>query len=238
MIEVLSAFIVLVATPGAPAVVQATTAEAPDPDYEACIARVYANIKEGREEAARWAAEGGGPAARHCLAVADLAAGFPRLAAIRLEELSEENAAGDMLVRARLLSQAARAWLEADEPQTAQDALRRAYALAPESGELHLTAAAVYAANDKLQATIDAVDAAERDGFTPSEGYALRGRARYHPTHLSSEAILRAKVSRSRPITTTRPNRAYTDYVAKTGVSRYFCIDARRAFPAERRSSA
>ena len=167
---------------------QNAPAETVDPEYEACVARVYENIAEGREAAAKWAAEGGGAPARHCLAVADLAAGFPRLAAIRLEELAEAPGAGDTLVRARILAQAARAWVEAEEPQSAQDAVRRAYALAPDSAELHLTAAKVYAANGKQQATIDAVDAAATEGFVSAEGYTLRGRARYELTQYRAAA--------------------------------------------------
>lgn len=174
------ALLLMLWTPEAPSVVQEPVAETADPEYEACVARLGENIKAAREAAARWASEGGGAPAHHCLAVADLAAGFPKLAAIRLEELSERADAGDGPTRARILSQAALAWVEAGDPEQAQSAIDKAFAFAPESGELHLAAAKVHAANDRLQATIDAVTSAEDAGYVSADGYVLRGRARHN----------------------------------------------------------
>lgn len=147
--------------------------------YEACAARVIENVKEGREFAARWVAEAGGAPAQHCLALGDLRAGFPKLAAVRLEELSERADAGDLIVRARILSQAAVAYLEAQEVAEAARTLEAAFAMAPDDDELYLPAAKVYATEEKRQATIDAVTTAEKRGLVSAEGYVLRGRARY-----------------------------------------------------------
>lgn len=148
-----------------------------DPDYEACIAGLAENVVKGRDAASKWYAEGGGAPALHCLAVADLAAGHPKLSAVHLEELADRPDAGDKLVRARILSQAARAWLEAGENDFAEKALDAAFADAPGAGELYLVKAAVKFAQGEMQATIDAVTEAEKQGVTAPEGYVLRGRA-------------------------------------------------------------
>lgn len=174
-----AAVILLLLTPEAPTVVQAAVPESPDPEYAACVAAVGDNVETGRELATRWASEGGGAPAQHCLAIADLAAGFPKSAAMRLEELAERSDAGDVLVRARILSQAALAWVEAGEPLEADRTIEQAFALAPDAGELYLAAAKVYAANDRQQATIDAITLAENAGFVSADGYVLRARAHF-----------------------------------------------------------
>lgn len=171
--------LLLLLTPEAPPASEAPAVEAADPHYEACVARVYRNIAEGRDFAGRWASEGGGAPALHCLAVADLAAGFPKIAAIRLEELAERSDAGDEMVRARILAQAASAYVEADLADEAARVIAAAFALAPGSGELELSAAKVHAARAQHQAAIDSVSAAEAAGFTSAAGFVLRGRARY-----------------------------------------------------------
>ncbi|NWG70650.1 MAG: hypothetical protein HXY23_03445 [Parvularculaceae bacterium] len=170
--------LLLLLTPEA-AAPAATAAPGPERSYEACAALVLADAQSGRAFAERWTAEAGGPEAEHCLALADLRAGFPKLAAVRLEELSERAGVGDNIIRARLLSQAALAWLEAEEVAEAARAVAAAVALAPDDDELHLPAARVYAAAEKRQATIDAVTAAESRGLVSAEGYVLRGRAQY-----------------------------------------------------------
>ena len=145
--------------------------------YDDCVALVAADLDLGRLAAQQWVDEGGGADARHCLAVADLQAGFPKLAAVRLQDIAERKDAGDDLIRARLLSQSAEAWLEAEDPDRALDALNAAFELAPEAGELHLTAARVFTAQENWQGVIDAVGAAESAGFPTAETYVMRGRA-------------------------------------------------------------
>jgi len=168
--------------------------EVQDPHYADCVALVAEGAEKARAEARKWLTEAGGAPAHHCLAVADLAAGQPVLAAIRLTEIAERSDAGDRFVRARLLAQAARAWLDAGENEEAGKAISAAFAETPEfvdpfsgasegasvaagAGELHLTAAAVFAANERWQATVDAVTIAETDGIVSLAGYVNRARA-------------------------------------------------------------
>jgi len=145
--------------------------------YQDCIALVEGEIEIGRIAAKQWTAEGGGVPALHCEAIADLRAGFPKLAAVRLTQLSARSDAGDGLVRARYLEQAAIAWLEADELEHASDTIRQAQVLAPNSGELSLTAGLIFAAKERWRATIEAISAAEAEGFKNTAGLVARGKA-------------------------------------------------------------
>ncbi|GAB4517030.1 MAG: hypothetical protein Kow00133_01160 [Amphiplicatus sp.] len=149
-----------------------------DTRYEECVARLGESVAEARKAAERWHADGGGAPALHCLAVADLAAGYPKLAAVRLLELADRPEAGDDLVRARILAQAARAWLEAGETDLAAEALDAAFAKAPGAGELYLTAAKIRLAREEYQAAADAVTKAEEAGFASTDAYVDRARAR------------------------------------------------------------
>jgi hypothetical protein len=178
MLAYFASIIVTILTPEAP-LLQAPIPESVDPQYKECVALVKSDLEAGRAHATRWVNDGGGPPAHHCLAVAELAAGLPKVAAIRLEELASRSDTGDNLVRARILSQAALAWLQAEEPALAENAINAAFAAAPGAGELYLFAAMIYWAKGEAQATIDAIDAGERKSFTSIEGYVLRARAKH-----------------------------------------------------------
>jgi tetratricopeptide (TPR) repeat protein len=159
--------------------IAAASAYSISPRYADCVQFVEADLELGRIAAQQWVSEGGGSEARHCLAVADLKAGFPKLSALRLEEIAQRNDAGDDYVRARVLTQAAEAWLVAEERAYAEAALDEAFALVPDSGELQLTAAKVHAAYERWQEVVNAVNAAEESGFVSAETFVLRGRGRY-----------------------------------------------------------
>jgi len=157
----------------------AATAHATDSHYLDCISLIGADIEIGRVAAQQWAATGAGADAQHCLALADIAAGFPKLGAARLEEIALHRDAGDDLVRTRLFLQAANAWLKANELEFAEAAIINAFNLTPDAGELFLTAAKIHAARLRWQDTIEAVTDAEKADFVSAEGYILRGRAHY-----------------------------------------------------------
>ncbi|MHA7873109.1 MAG: hypothetical protein ACX939_12225 [Hyphococcus sp.] len=167
----ISAFLLLAA---------ATSAEGASPRYLDCVTLVQADLEVGRLAAQQWAGEGGGADAQHCLALADIAAGYPKLGAARLEEIAQRKDAGDDFVRARLLAQASFAWLQANEIDFAEKAIEKAFALVPDSGELHLTAAKVFAAKERWQKVDSSVSKAEQAGFVSAQTYVLRGRARYN----------------------------------------------------------
>lgn len=169
-----AALLLAVLTPEPP---DAASLEFADEAYAACVKNVRTDPARVQRRAAQWLNEGGGAAALHCQAVANLAAGHPRLAAVRLMELAERPGAGDGLMRARFLGQAALAFLEADAPEEAENAVNAGYVLVPEGGELHLIAGKVYVARGKNQAAIDAVTAAEKQGLASASGFVARARA-------------------------------------------------------------
>ncbi|HXI87042.1 MAG TPA: hypothetical protein VNH64_06255 [Parvularculaceae bacterium] len=149
-----------------------------DPEYQACIDAVREDAKSGREAAMKWQAESNNsPAAEHCLAVADLAAGYPLAGAMHLQKLAQRADAGEPLVRARIYAEAAEAWLKAGQNGLASKAVEDAFKLAPDAGELYLIKAQIEFAEGRMQATIDAVTAAQERGFESAESHVLRGRA-------------------------------------------------------------
>jgi len=145
--------------------------------YIDCVSLVDADIELGRTAAQQWALEGGGADAQHCLALADIAAGFAKLGAARLEDTAQRKDAGDDYVRARLFSQAADAWLQADQVDLADKAIKSAFELAPEAAELNLTAAKIYAAKEDWLQVIASVQAAAKGGFISSDAFVLSARA-------------------------------------------------------------
>ncbi len=171
-------FIVALLTPEAPFVPAYLVADAISADRHAqCVRLVVEDAEKGRAGAQRWSSEGGGAPAQHCLAIADLAAGYPRLAAIRLTEIADRGDAGDAGARARLLAEAALAWLEAGDTAQADGAIAGAIALAPGLADILFVAAKVYAAGNRWQAAADAISAAETKGVKAAEGYVIRARA-------------------------------------------------------------
>ena len=145
--------------------------------YADCVQAIAGDLQTGRRAAERWATDGGGAPALHCLAIADLAAGFPKLAAVRLTEISERSDAGDARARARLLAEAALAWLDAGDPPQAEQSIAAARRLAPALPELDFVAAKAFAAGGKWQEAADAVGAAEDAGLKTPEAYLIRARA-------------------------------------------------------------
>lgn len=152
--------------------IQGTTAR-----YQECVRAIADDAALGRQAAEAWATEGGGAPALHCLAIADLANGLPKLAAVRLTEISERSDAGDLRSRARLLAEAALAWLEAGNIPQAEESVKAAKKIAPLLPELDFVAAKAFAAGKNWQAAADAVTAAEKAGVTAPEAYVIRARA-------------------------------------------------------------
>jgi predicted Zn-dependent protease len=145
--------------------------------YADCVRLIADDAETGRQAALTWVSDGGGAPAQHCLAVSDLASGLPKLAAVRLTEISERRDAGDSNARARLLAEAALAWIDANDLVQAEASAGAAKRMAPGLPELDFVAAKVFAAGEKWQAAADAVTAAEKAGVAAPETYVIRARA-------------------------------------------------------------
>jgi tetratricopeptide (TPR) repeat protein len=143
-----------------------------------CVRLIASDLPSGRRGAETWVSSGGGAPALHCLAIADLAAGFPKLAAIRLTETAERSDAGDQRARARLLAEAALAFAEAGDLREAEKSVVAAKKIAPVLPELDFVAAKIFAEGGKWKEAIDAATTAEKAGVTSVETYLIRARAR------------------------------------------------------------
>lgn len=79
--------------------------------YQSCLALARAKPAEGFEAAITWRDEGGGPAARHCTAIALAGLGQLDEAAQRLEDLAQNMSGFGAQERAAVLQQAGQVWL-------------------------------------------------------------------------------------------------------------------------------
>jgi tetratricopeptide (TPR) repeat protein len=164
--------------PLAPAYVSADY-ESRDPQYVDCLRLIASDLEIGRIGAQQWAVEGGGAPAQHCLAIADIAAGFPGLGAVRLMELADRTDAGDEIVRARIRTQAAVAFLDAGNNPAALAAINDALIpTEPYLADLDLIAAAVFAEQEDWRKAEEAVTRAEEAETVSADGFVIRARAR------------------------------------------------------------
>lgn len=104
-------------------------------EYEACLDMVRQDPDSAQQHAERWEAQGGGEAARHCHALALLAAGDPERAAERLETLATRSQA-PAGARAAVYAQATEAWMIGRQPGRAFAAATMGLVLAPNDLEL------------------------------------------------------------------------------------------------------
>ncbi|MEM1397284.1 MAG: hypothetical protein AAGH38_07550, partial [Pseudomonadota bacterium] len=148
-----------------------------DESYRACIKLLAEDTAAGAEGARSWMFSGGGAPAMHCVAVADLALGRPRLAAVRLLELSERRDVGPAGTKATVLAEAALAWLDAEEPEFAVEAIETAIDTEPTRVDLQVVAAKAYASAERWQAASDAVDFVEAANVETAEVFLIRARA-------------------------------------------------------------
>lgn len=94
--------------------------------YRACIALTYRAPWQAFEAAETWAGKDGGPAARHCAAMALLEAKQYVRAAERLEALASELPADHFPTLGDVLAQAANVWLLGERPKLALQAIELA----------------------------------------------------------------------------------------------------------------
>lgn len=146
-----------------PADAQARYAELPPGEaYRQCLTDVRRDPDAGFEAAIAWRDEGGGPPARHCVALGLFNLGQYGEAATRLEELAGEMAGATTVERAAVLGQAGNVWLRANDLTRAHAVLTRALELDggdPElwidRGEALARAGAYWDAVDDFSAAID-----------------------------------------------------------------------------------
>jgi tetratricopeptide (TPR) repeat protein len=145
---------------------------------EDCAPAVAEDPLAAREAAARWHRLGGGTPARLCEVAALEALGAHATAAALLTRLAENpNRALPRPLRATMLVDAARLWLDAGQPDLARATLSSAERLAPPDAEALVIAARTAAAQDDWSGARAALDRllADDPGHAPAR--ALRAAA-------------------------------------------------------------
>ena len=144
--------------------------------YEACLKQAETDPRAALAEARAWRGSGGLPA-RHCEAVALLHDGRALEAAGQFEAIAEAARERPAAIRAGLLAQAGRAWLELRDTARAEEVLTLAIELAPSDVELRIDRAETRVAAGELWPAMDdlnrAIDLAPRR----ADIYALRAAA-------------------------------------------------------------
>jgi len=126
---------------------------------EACEAAIAADPAAAREEAAVWSRSGGGVPARLCEGAALAAMGATATAARLLTALATNpNRAMTDALRAVVLADGARLWLDAGAPDLAAVALEQSARLAPDDPELPVLRARIAAADQDWPAAIAALE--------------------------------------------------------------------------------
>jgi tetratricopeptide (TPR) repeat protein len=122
----------------------------PPPDhtkrYDACLKQARSDPLKALPLAEKWHADGGGLAARHCVAVAMFQAGRYVQAAAQFEAIARDMGQDRPKVRTELWAQAGQAWLEAGGAEKAAEAQSRALEVTPNDADLWVDRALSYAA--------------------------------------------------------------------------------------------
>ncbi len=124
-------------------------------EYEDCMTLARRTPEDGFESALAWAAQGGGEAAQHCAAVAQIGLGDYAGAAVRLEKAGGAMPADRVALAAELLAQAGQAWFMAGELERAHGVQAAALKLAPDNVDLLVDRALTRAAAQNYWEAID-----------------------------------------------------------------------------------
>ena len=163
--------------PGVDAAKPASQASVPNREarYHACLSRAADDPGAAASEARAWIKEGGGDAAKHCAAAADLALGRPKDAAEAFELLAATG--GPPQRQAALLAQAADAWVQAGSPDRAIAVLTEALGLLPGDAKLLIDRARAEVDLGRFgEAADDLTRAIDADSLN-AEAYVLRASA-------------------------------------------------------------
>ena len=156
--------------------------------YQECVSLVEKAPAEAEVAARRWIDEGGGAAARHCLALALVAQGAERRGAALMTRIAAEERLLPDAVRAELLIEAGEIYLGIGELGAARTAAREALRLAPDPAPAHVLAARVAAAKADWRGALDELDKALAAGEPEAATLVLRASARIHLDDLAGAA--------------------------------------------------
>lgn len=148
--------------------------------YRACMDTVAKDARPALAEAQAWVKAGGGDAAKHCAAAADMALGHFSEAAEALQTLARSGGseiAANPVLRASLWGQAAHAWLAADRPEQAEAAAAEGSRLMPRDAGLLVLRARALAAQTRFGDAYVDLDRAIALDPSLAEAYVFRASA-------------------------------------------------------------
>jgi tetratricopeptide (TPR) repeat protein len=160
----------------------------PQDRYHACMDQVATDADEALRTARAWQTSGGGDAARHCAAAAEIQLGQFAEAAEALERLAHASPKDNPALRASLHGQAAHAWLAADAPDKAEAASTEALTMAPGDASLLVLRARARAAQRRLADAIADLDQAIIIDPKLADAYVFRASALRQEKALDSAA--------------------------------------------------
>jgi tetratricopeptide (TPR) repeat protein len=146
--------------------------------YQACLDRAAKQPEPAYEDAMSWRAEGGGPPADHCAAVALTGMKKYADAAERLDRLGENPALGDVQMRGEVLAQAGNAWLLAGRPAQAVQSFNASLSFVPSDPDTLIDRARASALLGKWPAAEQDLSAALMNDPGLVEALVLRASAR------------------------------------------------------------
>ncbi|MCG8493110.1 MAG: hypothetical protein MI743_15930 [Sneathiellales bacterium] len=146
-------------------------------EYEACIKLTKREPELAFESALSWRDTGGGFPARHCAALALVGMKKYHLAAPRLEKLADEMAKSGSAFVIPVLSQAANAWLLAEDYPRANAVASAALELEPGNIELLIDRSRILAKAENYQEAYEDLDLVLRLDPTRPDALAFRGAA-------------------------------------------------------------
>lgn len=156
--------------------------------YRACMDQVGSDAGQASRMAEDWRRQGGGDAARHCAAAADLALGRFAEAGEALAALARDGSRDSPILRASLYGQAAHAWLAADMPDRAEAAATKALELAPRDATLLVLKARALAGQHRFGEAIADLDQAIAVDPKLADAYVFRASALRQDEALDSAA--------------------------------------------------
>ncbi len=143
--------------------------------YDACMNEARQQPTNGYETALAWQAEGGGAAARHCIASSLLGMGDLHRAADRLENLGHAPDIYDDGLRAEIFGQAAEVYLQLDQASNALASIENALSFQPQNTGFQIDRARSLVALGKTNDAITQLDQVLQKH--PNQALALRLRA-------------------------------------------------------------
>lgn len=149
-----------------------------DAQYAACIALTQRAPEDALESAMAWRDQGGGPAARHCVALALIALRQYTQAAERLEALALDMKTEGAAAQVAVMAQAGNAWLLAGHHPRARDVLTAALDSAPEDVDLLIDRARAFAAMLEYDSAYKDLDKAVALAPERDDALSLRAAAR------------------------------------------------------------